>query len=262
MATLYTRHDDELLVSVGLPAREVAAWRKAYPRKAGSFAADRKTFSAYWQKTSRLLGQLPPPARQTDTEDLAARLVCGAAIEARKLFLRAHVDAVYDALTAKRTRFVRLEDLVPAAAKLVPGLVPSPKDIAAEEGLLQSEKAGLEIDQGHFVSEVLRSEQSGRHLCHAMLLPRQEIADELPKFMDSGRAEFPGASIERRGKAAILTFKNPRFLNAEDQTTLAGMEICVDLALLDAELRSSSCAAAWWSIRNTKTGECSAPAST
>jgi thioesterase DpgC len=35
------------------------------------------------------------------------------------------------------------------------------------------------------------------------------------------------------GKAAIVTQSNPRFLNAEDQTTLAGTELCVDLALLD-----------------------------
>jgi thioesterase DpgC len=236
VATVYTKHDDELLVSMGLPAKEVAAWRKAYPLKTGSFAADRKKFSAYWHKTARLRDQLPPPTRQSDREDLAARLIHGAAIEARKLFLRAHVDAVYDTLTSRRTRFVRLEDLVPAAAKLVPGLVPSVEELAAEEGIVQGDKAGLEIDQGYFVSEVLRSERSGRHLCHTMLLPRDEIADELPKFMKSGKAQYPGASVERRGKAAIITYKNPRFLNAEDQTTLSGMELCVDLALLDARI--------------------------
>ena len=35
-----------------------------------------------------------------------------------------------------------------------------------------------------------------------MLLPREEIAEELLKYTRTGRAEFPGASIERRGKAA------------------------------------------------------------
>ena len=30
-----------------------------------------------------------------------------------------------------------------------------------------------------------------------------------------------------------MTQSNPRFLNAEDQTTLNGLEVCVDLALLD-----------------------------
>ncbi len=235
MAAVHAKHDDELLVSTGLPAREVAAWRKSAPVKAGPFAGRRK-FSAYWQKSSQLLGRLPPPARRNEKENLAARLIQGAATEARKLFLRAHADAVYDALTAKRTRFVRLEELVPAAAKLVPGLVPAPKDIAAEDGLRQGEKAGLEIDQGLFVSALLQSQRSGRHLCQAMLLPRAEAINLLPRFVKEGKAQFPGASIVRRGKAAILTYENPRFLNAEDQTTLAGMETCVDLALLDPQV--------------------------
>ena len=41
------------------------------------------------------------------------------------------------------------------------------------------------------------------------------------------------AKIDVGPKGAVVTFRNPRFLNAEDQTTLAGMETCVDLALLD-----------------------------
>ena len=150
---------------------------------------------------------------------------------------------MYDALTGKRSRFVRINELVAAAARQFPGLVPSAQDIAAEEGLRQSEKAGFEIDQGLFISAMLRSKQSGPHLCHAMLLPKPEAQALLPKFIKDGRIELPGASIERRGKAAIVTFRNPRFLNAEDQTTLDGMETCVDLALLDDRSRSPCCAA-------------------
>jgi len=183
-----------------------------------------------------LIRQLRPAGLRQHRDGEAANVIREAAQESRVRFLRAHIDAIYDALTTKRTRFVRLEELVPAAAKLLPGLVPSSDEIAAEKGLLQGKKAGLEIDEGLFVSAVLRSEQSGRHLCHAMLLPRAEANELLPKFIKEGRKQFPGASIERRGKAAILTFQNPRFLNAEDQTTLAGMETCVDLALLDPQV--------------------------
>ena len=143
---------------------------------------------------------------------------------------------MYDALTGNRSRFVRIDELVAAAARQFPGLVPTAQDIAAEEGLRQSEKAGLEIDQGLFLSAILRSKQSGPHLCHAMLLPKPEAQALLPRFAKDGRIELPGASIERRGKAAIVTFRNPRFLNAEDQTTLDGMETCVDLALLDEQI--------------------------
>jgi thioesterase DpgC len=40
-------------------------------------------------------------------------------------------------------------------------------------------------------------------------------------------------SVTRTGKAVIVTMRNPRYLNAEDDTTLAETETAVDLALLD-----------------------------
>ncbi|MBV8286981.1 MAG: enoyl-CoA hydratase/isomerase family protein [Hyphomicrobiales bacterium] len=55
----------------------------------------------------------------------------------------------------------------------------------------------------------------------------------LARFERDGRVKLPGASVHRAGKAAVVTQDNPRFLNAEDQTSLDGAEICVDLALLD-----------------------------
>jgi thioesterase DpgC len=45
--------------------------------------------------------------------------------------------------------------------------------------------------------------------------------------------EFDGATLERRGRAALVTLRNPRFLNAEDETTLDGFEIAVDVATID-----------------------------
>jgi thioesterase DpgC len=152
---------------------------------------------------------------------------------ARVLFLQMHGEAVYDALTVRRSHFVRVEDLVIRAAGVVPGLVPTAQEIAAEDGFLQRDKSGLEIDQGLFLAAVLGSERCGRHLCHAMLLPRPDAVALLPQFERDGKVEVVGASIHRSGKAAVVTQNNPRFLNAEDQATLAGAEICVDLALLD-----------------------------
>jgi (3,5-dihydroxyphenyl)acetyl-CoA 1,2-dioxygenase len=136
-------------------------------------------------------------------------------------------------VTQQRSRFVRVEELVIRAADIVPGLVPTQQELAAEEGLIQRDKSGLEIDQGLFLSAVLGSERSGRHLCHAMLLPRGEAQALLPQFQRDGVIELSGASVRRIGKAAVVTQNNPRFLNAEDQTSLDGAEICVDLALLD-----------------------------
>ena len=117
----------------------------------------------------------------------AAGLVSGdvsdRARQSRARFLHRHADAVYDALTGDRSRFVRINELVEAAARQFPGLVPTAQAIAAEEGLRQSQKAGLEIDQGLFLSAILGSRQSGPHLCHAMLLPKPEAQALLPKFV-------------------------------------------------------------------------------
>jgi len=223
----------ERLAAAGLPGAGIREWLQAEPGETTDFPADRRKFSTYWQKSSRLVGQLPPKPRRNEGEQAAAAVVAERAREARVRFLRRHGDAVYDALTVRRSRFVRLEDLVVRAAGVVPGLVPTEQEIAAEDGVLQRDKSGLEIDQGLFVSAVLGSERSGRHLCHAMLLPRPEAQDLLPQFERDSMVKLAGASVHRAGKAAVVTQDNPRFLNAEDQTSLDGAEICVDLALLD-----------------------------
>jgi thioesterase DpgC len=221
------------LTAAGLAAGDVREWQQAEPGETSDFPSDRDKFSSYWSRTARLLNQLPRKARRNERERSAAALLEERARAVRVRFLRRHGDAVYDALTAQRSRFVRVENLVTRAADLVPGLVPSEQEIAAEDGCLQAEKSGLEIDQGLFLSAVLGSERSGRHLCHAMLLPRADALALLPKLEREGAVECAGASIHRQGKAAVVTQNNPRFLNAEDQSTLDGAETCVDLALLD-----------------------------
>jgi len=223
----------ECLAAAGLPAGEVKAWLQAEPGETTDFPADRERFSGYWRTSARLLGRLPQKARRNANEQAAARAIQDAARDARVRFLRHHGDAVYDALTVQRSRFVRVEELAIRAAGVVPGLVPTAQEIAAEDGSIQRDKSGLEIDQGLFLSSVLGSERSGRHLCHAMLLPRPEAQALLPQFERDGRVKLDGASVHRAGKAAVVTQDNPRFLNAEDQTSLDGAEICVDLALLD-----------------------------
>jgi thioesterase DpgC len=223
----------ECLAAAGLPGNEVSSWLVEKPDETTDFSADRKRFSDYWMRSTQLLGRLPQKPRRSEREQVAAGLLQDTSRDARVRFLRRHGDAVYDALTATRSRFARVEELVVRAAGIVPGLVPTAQEIAAEEGCLQRDKSGLEIDQGLFLSAILASPRSGRHLCHAMLLPRPDAQALLPKLERDGIVELDGASVRRLGKAAIVTQSNPRFLNAEDQTTLDGAEICVDIALLD-----------------------------
>ena len=68
------------------------------------------------------------------------------------------------------------------------------------------------------------SEIAGPHVCHAMLLPRPESAALAAEFAARGALDLGAARLTRIGKAAHLDMINPRFLNAEDDTTLAQTE--------------------------------------
>ena len=145
----------------------------------------------------------------------------------------------YDQLTDGRARFVRLDELCRRAAELRPQLLPSAADLAADSVRAQRDKLGVEKQQGAFVAEVLADPAAGAHLCHAMLLPRADSAERLAEYERTGVLELPGASVHRVGKASVVTTRNPRFLNAEDATTIDGFEIAIDVATLDA--RSEIC---------------------
>lgn len=140
---------------------------------------------------------------------------------------------IYDMLTAGRSRFLRIDELCRRAGEAFPGTLPSQAELDAEARLAQRDKKGLEKRQGAFLAEVLGDPTAGAHLCHAMLLPRAEAMQSFAEYDKAGEIAFAGAHLERQGKAAVLTMRNPRYLNAEDETTLEGMETAVDLALLD-----------------------------
>src|SRR5262249_62259680 len=110
----------ECLAGAGFPAGEVKAWVQAEPGETTDFPAERERFSEYWRISARLLGRLPPQPRRNASEHAAAHAIQDAARNARMRFLRRHVDAVYDALTVRRSRFVRVEELVIRAASVVP----------------------------------------------------------------------------------------------------------------------------------------------
>lgn len=216
----------------GLDKTAAADWIAAAPDE-HSRENEPSGCQAFWQLSDRLLHRLPAKSKRNHAEAAAAQLILDAAREQRERFLSRHAETLYDKLTRNRSQFIRLEDLVYAAAAAVPGLAPTAAQVAAESQFLQRDKDGVEIDQGIFLAHVLASETAGRHLCHAMLLPRTESAGLLKKLEADGRIDLGPAQVERRGKAVVLTAKNPRFLNAEDDSTLDAMEIAVDLAILD-----------------------------
>ncbi len=221
------------LETAGLDEKAVADWLAAAPRDSLDFAHDCSRYAHFWKKCDDLVARLPRKPKRSGAEAAAAHFIFSTAREHRERFLAAHAQALYDELTRHRSRFIRLEDLVFAAATAVPGLTPTPAQVAAEAELLQRDKDGIEIDQGILLAHVLADETAGRHLCHAMLLPRVETAEFLKKLEADGDVDFGTAQVERRAKATLVTAKNPRFLNAEDNTTIDAMEIAVDLAILD-----------------------------
>ncbi|WSX56367.1 enoyl-CoA hydratase/isomerase family protein [Streptomyces sp. NBC_00986] len=144
---------------------------------------------------------------------------------------------MYDRLTQARSRYVRLPDLVFAAAETFPGLVPTRKQMAVEARCGQVDKDGREIDQGIFCGAVLRSARAGRHLIDAMLMPTPRALDLIDEFRAEGRSELDTLLLERRDQAAHVTFRNADCLNAEDDRLIADMETAVDLVLLDDQVR-------------------------
>jgi thioesterase DpgC len=201
----------------------------------GDFASDAAAFSAYWLQANARLRHLPPKAERDPAATDVAEIIKQAARDARFVFLRRHARTLYERLTDNRRKFVRIEKLVYDAAELVPGLVPTRAEVAAEATLRQSEKDGCEIDQGILCNQILADPEAGMHLCHAMLLPREESAEALAKFLRDGRLDLGAAKVERRGKAAVLLLANPRFLNSEDNATQIATEIGADVCILDPQ---------------------------
>ena len=205
------------------------------PAPSGDFAADAASFSAYWRHNAAELARLPPkPKRDAQAFD-AAEAIKTEARAARFAFLRSHARTLYDRLTDGRRKFVRVERLVYDAAEAVPGLAPTRQTVAAEASLRQAEKEGFEIDQGILCNQFLADPESGLHLCHAMLLPREESRDALAKFLRDGSLDLGTARVERQGKAAVLVHANARFLNSEDDGTQAASEIGADVCILDPQ---------------------------
>jgi thioesterase DpgC len=217
----------------GLPEADVAAWAAAEPAATADYDLDVERYAGFWARSHALLKHLPSKPKRDNAQAAAAETIFAAARRTRERFLAAHAPQVYDRLTGGCTRFVRLDDLVNDAARAVPGLVPAREEVDAEAALDQRDKDGLEIDHGIFLAHVLAHERSGRHLCHAMLLPLPESRELGAKFAADGTLDIGAIRLKRRRRAVYVTTSNPRSLNAEDDTTLRHTEMAVDVAILD-----------------------------
>ena len=158
----------------GLPAPAIDDWIAAEPKTPGAFGEDRRRYAIFWALARALIDGLPGKPARKPTEAKAADAIHELARASRARFLGAHAQEVYAALTNDFSRFIRVEDLVFAAADAFPGLTPTRAEIEKESDALQRDKDGLEIDQGLLLSHILGANGAEPHLCHAMLLPRPE----------------------------------------------------------------------------------------
>jgi (3,5-dihydroxyphenyl)acetyl-CoA 1,2-dioxygenase len=205
----------------------------------GDYERDAAQHSAFWLRGLELLSALPPKPQRSRPEQALAAHILHLSRDVRSRFLKVHGSTLYRRITDNLSTHRRVEDLAYAAAAAVPGLVPSRETVAAEGQLAQKDKDGHEIDQGLLFNRFLGERATGLHLCQAMLRPRAEALAALERLQREGRVELGKASVERRGQggsmSSVVLLKNPRSLNAEDDTTIDDVETAVDLALLDPE---------------------------
>jgi (3,5-dihydroxyphenyl)acetyl-CoA 1,2-dioxygenase len=229
----HKRNERALLEQAGLACNDVDAWLAAAPELRDDFQADATACSSWWSLGGKLRAQLPKRAARDRNAAAANELIHHRERDLRERFLGTHLETLYARLTTSQSRFLRVEELMPAAAALVPGLTPSAEALTNERALPLKEKEHLETDHSILLAHVLGHPRAGRHLCHAMLLPRTETLDLLPQLARNGSIDLGSACVSRVGKASLVELRNPRALNALDETTLGPLETAIDLAILD-----------------------------
>jgi (3,5-dihydroxyphenyl)acetyl-CoA 1,2-dioxygenase len=227
-----------LLERAGLPASDVAGWAASAPAPGagGSLRAAADAAGTFLVRGQDLARHLPAPSRRTPDERTAGKAIAEILDNCRDTFLRWHAADVYDALTDRCARPMRVEELLNEAAAAFPGLVPSPADLEAERGRMLADKHGIEFAQGLLVGHVLALPRAGRHLIGAMLRPVPEAFEQLGELRATGAVDLGPVRVSRRGRAGILELRNPHHLNAEDDLTLGRTECAVDMILLDPDI--------------------------
>jgi thioesterase DpgC len=222
-----------MLVKAGVTAAAANSWQRLAPTIRNNWRVDSVACSKFWSASAKLRAQFPARRARNAGQQHATEVVHLRERDLRERFLAAHAGSVYDRLTGNRRRFVRADELLLEAGRLVPGLTPTAKQLAADAPLMLADKDGVEIDQGLLLARVLANPDCGRHLLHGMLLPRQDSLELLSRLNRDGTVDLGSAAVTRAGKASVVEMRRPRFLNAMDYEWLAPLETAVDLAILD-----------------------------
>ena len=233
------------LAGAGLAESRVNDFLQALDSSGGEYAQadasllhkDADRLGKVCRQGRELLALLPAKSGRNAKEKAAGHALVHLLAAAVWRFFRAYRAPIYDTLTGGRKRALRVEELAWAGANLLPGILPTQAELAYESASLQMDKDGLEIHQGLFFGQLLSDRGIGLHLCTAMLLPSAAALAHLAQFQRTGTLDLGAVRVEASGDAGYLTFHHPRYLNAEDDDTLAPQEIACDLILLHPRLR-------------------------
>src|SRR5690242_8766653 len=133
--------------NAGLSPKAGAAWMKPL-EFTGNYKRDAAAAAKFWRAGTSFLAKLPKKPQRDKQQQLATSIIQYRCRESRENFLGHHADAIYRKLTKNLADYKRVDELCYEAAKLIPGLVPTKKQVEAEAELMQSEKDGVEVDQG------------------------------------------------------------------------------------------------------------------
>jgi (3,5-dihydroxyphenyl)acetyl-CoA 1,2-dioxygenase len=206
------------------------------PALTGDLDGDAHEAGAFLLRGADLVGRAPARPSRSAAEQRDVEAVMAALDDVRERFLRRHTRALYAELTGNGTKAVRAEELVYLAAERVPGLTPRRVVVNNERDRLQKDKDGWEVAQGRLLGHVLAHPETGAHLIEVMLRPTELAQERLEELTRTGRVDLGTAVVERQGRVGVAELRNPRHLNAEDDTTLGPYEAAIDLVLLDPEI--------------------------
>ena len=202
--------------------------RNFIPEISGNFIEDKKFFSNFWNKVRLEKVSLKKEKKITKINIKEINTFCNIT---KKIFLNKYSPLIYREITNDFKTFIRVEELCLKANTVVDNLLPSFEDLEKENKLFLKDKEGLEIQQGIFLSALLKNEKEGLHLCKSMLLPITMAKDKIEEFEKKGKVYFDGASVESFEDYNLVTLKNSEYLNAEDNRTLLPLEAAIDIAI-------------------------------
>ena len=182
----------------------VKGWARTAPARTTELSSDKAGFGHFWLRSAELLARLPAKPKRNADEAAAAAEVLALARDARTRFMRAHARGVYDTLTAKRSVFLRVDELCARAATEYPGLLPGAKEMERDSGMPQKVMATAGQLQQNLPTgrtfQLLRlridpalglvPEISGNRLMVSVRLMHEEAGDRLQPSADNATFEL------------------------------------------------------------------------